>query len=61
MSKEEKMPKAKTVLLGEDTVEETRDGLSPILTKQRKSQLRDIPPNGASISIDHSTLDQDFQ
>jgi hypothetical protein len=61
MSKEEETQKDKTLLPITDITEEIRDGPLSTLTNPRRNQLQDIAANGASISTDYSTLDQDFQ
>jgi hypothetical protein len=61
MSMEEKMKKQERSLSGEDTTEPIRDGESSILIKLLRNQKLDTAKNGASISTDYSTSDQDFQ
>jgi hypothetical protein len=61
MSQEEKILKDKPFGSGRIMVEPTRNGRSSILTKQRRSQLKDSTKNSDSTSTDHSTSDQDSQ
>jgi hypothetical protein len=58
---ETKILKDNQLLSGEDIMDGTKDGESSMLIKPRRSQERDGTTNSASISIDNSTLDQDFQ
>jgi hypothetical protein len=44
-----------------DTTEPIRDGRYSILTRRQRLKPRGSMKNSASISTDHSTLDQDFQ
>jgi hypothetical protein len=61
MSMETETPKETKLLSGEDTMVQIRDGLLPILIKLLRKQPLDTRANGASISADHSTSDQDSQ
>jgi hypothetical protein len=61
MSIKERMLKDKRLLSGRDTTEPIRDGESSILIKLLRNQQMDTAKNGASISTDYSTSDQDFQ
>jgi hypothetical protein len=45
----------------EDITEQIRDGRYSILTRRQRLKPRDSMKNSDSISIDHSTLDQDSQ
>jgi hypothetical protein len=60
MLKEEKMLKAKQLVFGEITEESINNGKLSILIRLKVNKLRDSAKNGASISTDHSTSDQDF-
>jgi hypothetical protein len=56
------MKKEERLLSGRDIMVQTRDGESSILTQRDPGkELLDTTVNGASISTEHSTLDQDFQ
>jgi hypothetical protein len=55
------MLKDNKLLPGRNTTEPTRDGELSMLIQQRKKEQVDMIKNMDSISIDHSTSDQDFQ
>jgi len=61
MFQEPRMLKDKKLLFTASALELTRDGELSILTKPRKSQLRDLTKISDSTSEDHSTLFQDSQ
>jgi hypothetical protein len=61
MLREAVIQKDKKFLSGTDTTEPTRDGESSILIKLERTEPRVTTTNGASISADHSTSDQDSQ
>jgi hypothetical protein len=61
MSSKERMLKDKRSLLGKNTMDLTRDGELCMLTQQRKKEQADGIKNTDSISIDHSTSDQECQ
>jgi hypothetical protein len=56
-----KMLKARMSKYMEDTTVPTKDGRYSILTRRQRLKPRDSMKNSDSISIDHSTLDQDCQ
>jgi hypothetical protein len=56
-----KMLKDNKLLSGTDTMVLTKDGELSILTKHPKKDLLDMTENTDSISIEHSTSDQDSQ
>jgi hypothetical protein len=57
----ERILKAKPYKSFQEMINHNKDGTLSMLMKPRKSQLRVLIKIGDSISIDHSTLDQDFQ
>jgi hypothetical protein len=59
MSKEEKMLKTKQLVFMVTAEESISNGKLSILIRLRVNKLRDSAKNGDSISIDHSTSDQD--
>jgi hypothetical protein len=61
MSQAERMLKAKLLSSIRIMVELTRNGKLSILIKPRRFQEQDSIQNGASIEIDHSISDPDFQ
>jgi hypothetical protein len=61
MFSETEMPKDKRLSFIEDIAVLTKDGPLSMLIKQRRRELLDTAENGASISTDCSTSDQDFQ
>ena len=56
----EETPKVNQSSSGATTEKLTRDGESSILTKLRRSKIRDFTRIPDSTSTDHSTSDQDF-
>jgi hypothetical protein len=56
-----KMLKDRISRFMEDTMEPIKDGRYSILTRRQRLKPRDSMKNLDSISIDHSTLDQDSQ
>jgi hypothetical protein len=61
MSQETRMRKVNQFKFTRDMMVRTRDGVSSILTKLRRSQLRDLTETSDSTETDHSTLSQDYQ
>jgi len=61
MSIKERMLKDNRLLHGKSIMAGTRDGELSMLTKLLRLDPRDMTVNGASISIDHYSSDQDFQ
>jgi hypothetical protein len=61
MSQEAEMLKVKKLSFGATTAKPTRNGTLSISIKTRASKVKDSTKNGASISTDHSTSDQDSQ
>jgi hypothetical protein len=59
MYSKERMRKCKRSKYTQDTMVPTKDGRSFILTRKRRLLLREWTQSLVSISIDHSTLDQD--
>jgi hypothetical protein len=61
MSLEEKMRNTDKLLFTRGMVARTRDGRSYILMKLKQTKKKELARLLDSISIDHSTSDQDFQ
>ena len=61
MSLQAKMKKVKQLVSKTTLARATRNGEFYILTKLPRLKPRDSTKNSVSISIDHSTSDQDFQ
>jgi hypothetical protein len=61
MSSKAKMLKDKRLSYTPDTTRLTRDGDLFMLTKPRRSQVKDMTETSDSISTDHSISDPDFQ
>jgi hypothetical protein len=61
MSTKAKMLKAKRLLFGRDITDQTRDGLSFTLIRQRRLEPRDTIHPSDSTWTEHSTSDQECQ
>jgi phage-related protein len=61
MFQEQKILKGKLLSFTDLTTRSIKDGELSILISQKRNQLKDLTKTSDSISIDHSTLSQDFQ